>query len=1141
MSEPVYDEDLVNLGYLKRAISDTEDGINSEYKNVSRHYASQPIPPYYKGDTWIDGNTVYTCINTRTIGLYTASDWVTESGATAKAASKNKTYVTQPSNYSAGDMWILQSDNDHRAGEKGEILISTAGRAVYDADDWVNMLGYGTITSINEVANNLNSAISRIGIVEEAIEDGIIITFYQSTVPEGVHVGDLWYVTGTVTGYTQGKIYRYNGSTWDLLDDPAIQEAFDEANEARLVADGKIQSFYSATEPISGDIGVGDLWIDTAHNNQLYRYNGTNWVACYDTRINGLVTTVESTTERVSSIETDLGEIDLRVEENTTTITTMQGDIDDIDTSLNNVINTMGQAEGKEIYIDDASNEPLVDIKLNGKSTQATRSGKNLYQGTDISATGAVGCNLLNPIQPGTYTISAIASSTDTDNDRNLIYDVTNDKILGYLYRDNRNSFTFTTDKIINKLNFYASSKYDYSQGDTFSFKDIQIESGSVATDYEQYGASPSPEFPSEIENVEGWNLIDYKTVLNTDNNTIVTLIDNGFNTKGLYGGKIVVTGLKKNTDYRLQYILQNIIGNTRNVTVFANQETTTAIKHFTTFTGGIFNTGNYTEINIWFYGAVGTYGEANFTNIQLVEGSEEKPYAPYSSLVIENIGTNLFDNNKVSSLNKLSYENGVYSASDNDTKSNLQYKIQQYNNNAVVIGTQTTKLIESRGIYYYTLTKQENADSLRIANSGATSEFSLFYPLDDIKVGEKFTVVLNIIDIAVGASRFKDVMLLKGEITEADYEKHKSQTEYFPLTKPLRSLPNGVKDTIEEDGIHRRVGTGVFQAVTQVFTSNGLKYGTNTLTVNNLGTNTTTSNINILCDRANCRIASPHHENDVYIINRNTLVIFGSADDTVETFNEKFAGAEYTYELAEEVVEPFTEEQQEAYNQLQNLTLFEGVNHISSDAYANITYMRNNGLNVYETRYNAQRKYVETTKKFAEQQITNDSIRNTVSETVTRLNNDYLTAEQVEAEIDTTKEDIEILKQKQATTELTTDGFRIEIDNIINNGVSKVQTSMGYTFDDEGLKINKSNAETGTVIDEAAIKVLDKTSGSPQNLLYAGYVKPGDINYPFYIGQTIVASANMIVQNYLVVPNSRFEAYENPVLGGHGTGVFEI
>lgn len=321
-NEPKYDEDVVNLGYLNRVIDNTEENINREYENVSRHYGSQPTPPYYKGDTWVDGNIVYTCINTRKIGTYQNSDWTTESGATELATKKNQVFLRQPSNYNAGDMWILQNDNDHKAGVKGEILISIAGRKEYDPNDWINMLGYGTIRSINEVAGNLNGAIDRIGVVEAAIADGVIITFYQSTIPEGVHIGDLWYVTGKVENYIEGKLYRYDGENWCLLDDPDIQKAFDEANEARLVADGKIQSFYSKETPTK-NLGVGDLWIDLANDNKLYRYNGTNWIAVYDTRIDELEETTTETTERVTSIESDLGKIDLKVSENTKTITTV--------------------------------------------------------------------------------------------------------------------------------------------------------------------------------------------------------------------------------------------------------------------------------------------------------------------------------------------------------------------------------------------------------------------------------------------------------------------------------------------------------------------------------------------------------------------------------------------------------------------------------------------------------------------------------------------------------------------------------------------------------------------------------------------------------------------------------------------------
>lgn len=511
MTEPKYDEDAVNLGYLKKVIFDTEENIEDTYKNVSRHYASKPNTPYYKGDTWIDGNIVYTCINSREIGLYTDSDWTTESGAKQEAERKNKTYLTQPSNYSAGDMWILQSDNDHKAGKKGEILISSAGRKEYNEDDWTNMLGYGTIKSINEVSNNLNNAINRIGNVEEAIQDGIIITFYQSSIPEAKHVGDLWYVTDELEGYIKGKIYRYDGTSWVVLNDPAIQEAFDEANEARLVADGKIQSFYSNTEPTE-NMGVGDLWIDLANNNQLYRYNGTNWVAVYDTRINDLVTNVNSLTERVTTIETDLGEIDLKVQENTTTITTIEGDIDNVETLANNaqntadsavegvtnITNTQGEAEGKNIHIEDSSEEPFVDISLHGESTQngtpdnpieiENIEGKNLVQ--------QMNWKQVPSITTGATVTTVNGYGTDfieVDNTKNYIFSYSgtaDSKYVAY-YDESKNFLGYGTNLQIDSYEKWNLTKYvrlriNCSEN---AVTNLQLEAGTVATPYVPYNS----------------------------------------------------------------------------------------------------------------------------------------------------------------------------------------------------------------------------------------------------------------------------------------------------------------------------------------------------------------------------------------------------------------------------------------------------------------------------------------------------------------------------------------------------------------------------------------------------------------------------------------------------------------------------
>lgn len=367
MSEPKYDEDVVNLGYLKKLINN--ETCNTGDTTISKHYASKPTPPYYAGDTWIDGNNLYTCVNTRLIGPYTDSDWTTESGAKEEVESKNRIYLTQPSNYNIGDMWILQSDNDHKAGKKGEILISTVKRQTYDEGDWINMLGYGTIRSINEVANNISDALERIGVTKTS---GKITIFYDDKIPETAIKDDLWYVTDNLDDYIAENVYKYDGNTWEKVEDSLSVVAFEEANEARLVNDGKIQSFYSETEPTE-NLGVGDIWKDKT-TNKLYRYNGTNWVSVYNTNLNEIRENIETITTITTELSTDLGSVVATVSETETRLnndyltaeqieaenSTIKEDIDVIKQQQATAELT---SKGLQIQIDTINNEGVKTVK----------------------------------------------------------------------------------------------------------------------------------------------------------------------------------------------------------------------------------------------------------------------------------------------------------------------------------------------------------------------------------------------------------------------------------------------------------------------------------------------------------------------------------------------------------------------------------------------------------------------------------------------------------------------------------------------------------------------------------------------------------------------------------------------------------
>lgn len=366
MSEPIYEEDSVNLGYLNKRLKKVSEDISLP-NNISRHYASKPQPPYYKGDTWIDGSIIYTCINSRDIGLYTDSDWVTESGAKEEAESKNKVFLSKPSNYKVGDMWILQSDDDHKAGKKGEVLIAIAGQRVYNEDNWINMLGYGTIRSINEVANNINDALERLKLTKA---DGVVTIFYNDRIPDNPITGDLWFVTDNIDDYVRENVYKYNGATWEQVKDSLSIIAFEEANEARLVSDGKIRSFYSETEP-KDNMGVGDIWRNTILD-KLYRYNGINWVAVYDPNLKELRRDVETITETTTSIMTDLGKI---VQE----VSVIEDKI--VDLGYKDEVDAL-----TEVYIQNAGKGYLIKLEIQGNKTYENHlyPGADLYLGVDL-------------------------------------------------------------------------------------------------------------------------------------------------------------------------------------------------------------------------------------------------------------------------------------------------------------------------------------------------------------------------------------------------------------------------------------------------------------------------------------------------------------------------------------------------------------------------------------------------------------------------------------------------------------------------------------------------------------------------------------------------------------------------------------
>ena len=176
--------------------------------------------------------------------------------ADAQAAADGKVasfyQSSEPTADGVGDLWV-DSDTDRLYR--------------WDGTSWVEIQDEGIGQALSDAATAQGTA------------DSKIVTFYQAGEPTAQAVGDLWVDTDD-----QNRLHRWDGSVWQDVRDAAIGQALAEAAAAQSTADGKIQSFYQASEPASG-MSEGDLWFDTDDGNRAYRYDGTAWQDAQDSGI----------------------------------------------------------------------------------------------------------------------------------------------------------------------------------------------------------------------------------------------------------------------------------------------------------------------------------------------------------------------------------------------------------------------------------------------------------------------------------------------------------------------------------------------------------------------------------------------------------------------------------------------------------------------------------------------------------------------------------------------------------------------------------------------------------------------------------------------------------------------------------------
>ena len=719
--------------------------------------------------------------------------------------------------------------------------------------------------------------------------------------------------------------------------------------------------------------------------NAKFITTGTMAVA----RIEGLANFITETSSSITKIELEQGRITSKVSS--------------VEQSVENITKIEGTAEGKNIYIDDASAEPLIDIMLEGESQQATRSGKNLLDNTattkisngitftvnsdgtvlvdgtnDTSANSSLVINRYD-LSPGTYILNGCPSGGASNTYRLAIQETGSYSILGSIDIGNGSrEFTIDTTTSVQIAIFIQ-------KGLTINnllFKPM-LRKATIADDtYEQYGASPSPDYLSEIENLEGENICPSLNTTRTING--VTFIKNK-------DGSITMNGTATaETTYPINV---NTTTNTRTVLLKANSK----YRMLSSYESGKYITQVfYLKNNVMTYSSssslietveetkagmyIRVYKDAVLDNVtiypQITKGEEYKPYVPYNSLEFKDEGENLF--------NPSNAKDGY--VSDNDGQI-LGVNIKNKNTGYIKIDggekyfILSNKLTGNWGAWYDKDKKFISGIALGGKNKGIVTAPNYACFID-------FTISYenNNPDYA------NNVMIARSD-KEIPYKPYQEQKVTFPLEN--QKLMEG--SYLASDGIHHSRKQVVLDGsddegwsslnpkknvykLSNFINGNGAYNSINYPILSNYFKSDTQANIfegaknaiQALGGNVNALYISFGKDSDINIVRLLRTFLKAKYDAGTPVIVE--------YELAEEEIVPYTETQQEAWEKLRHFTLFRGINNITSTANAKITYVRDNGLSdTYETKRNVKENHYTKSETDSQISQTADSIKESV------------------------------------------------------------------------------------------------------------------------------------------------------------------
>ena len=230
----------------------------------------------------------------------------------------------------------------------------------------------------------------------------------------------------------------------------------------------------------------------------------------------------------------------------------------------------IGQANGERIDLDNSSDARFLKFGIGGNHSQDTREGYNLYNYKNVEKNKKIDGDTGNLIDDGNFCFSGyIEVKENTNYIRRDVGTLTN-----VMLDENKNRIgktsgvSFTTPNNCKYVAFNISrAKYDDN-----SYLKFVMNEGTELKAFEEYGKSPSPDYPSEIKKIENNIQIKVvnKNILKFENKTGAGVTYNGNritvkNPTNYFYATTNVQGNKKfsGKSYKLKYIVNGTISST--------------------------------------------------------------------------------------------------------------------------------------------------------------------------------------------------------------------------------------------------------------------------------------------------------------------------------------------------------------------------------------------------------------------------------------------------------------------------------------------------------------------------------------------------------------------------------------------------